>query len=100
MRHDHRQHAQEDSAHMTTSSWRRSREVWPDEAMTFADDWSLIDADGEKLARIFDAGADDGVEPGAWRWRVFRPGGSHGDSSVDGRAAKREGERRCFTSSN
>jgi hypothetical protein len=78
-----------------TSRWRRTRSVWPDEAHISEDDWTLVDDNGERLARIHDLGRDEGVEEGNWRWRVFRPDGHIvGGSAVDGTAAKRECERR------
>jgi hypothetical protein len=69
--------------------WCRSAHAWPDNAHTGDDDWTLVDDDGARLARIFNAGRDDGVEPGVWRWRVFRADGSAiGGSAETGPAAK------------
>lgn len=80
---------------MTSNSWRRSRLVWPDAALTIEDDWTLVSPSGETLARIYDAGRDDGVEDGAWRWRIYpRDGVSIGGSAIDGRAAKKIVENR------
>ena len=33
------------------------------------DDWSLLDATGDRIAQLFNTGADDLI--GAWRWRVW-----------------------------
>jgi hypothetical protein len=70
--------------------WRRSAHAWSEKAATFGpDDWTLIDADGARLARIYNAGRDDGVEPGAWRWRVYRADGlAIGGSAETGPEAK------------
>jgi hypothetical protein len=74
---------------VTAPTWRRSVQVWPDKAITFANDWTLIAEDGRHLARIYDAGQEDGVEPGTWRWRVYRADGSAiGGSAATGPEAK------------
>jgi hypothetical protein len=79
---------------MNSQRWVRSGTVWPAEAYTTDDDWTLVGDGGETLAQIFDAGRDDGVQDYTGRWRNFRPGGSISGSAIDGRAAKRECERR------
>jgi hypothetical protein len=85
---------------MPAPRWRRSANAWPEKAATFGpDDWTLIDADGARLARIYDAGQEDGVEPGRWRWRVYRADGpAIGGSAETGpeeRAARMIGRREC-----
>jgi hypothetical protein len=73
--------------------WKRSASVWPENALTSKDDWTLVDESGRRCARIYDAGRDDGVEVGNWRWRVYRPDGTvHGGSAESGAAAKKIAE--------
>jgi hypothetical protein len=80
---------------MSSNTWHGSRTVWPENAHTIEEDWTLIDGDGEKLARIYDVGRDDGVNEGNWRWRIYRRDGIEiGGSANDGMTAKHECERR------
>ncbi len=81
---------------MTTEAelrWQRSAVMWSEKRHTLSEDWVLIDDDGELLARIFDAGSDDGFEPGTWRWRIYRRDRTtFGGSAESGNDAKKIAE--------
>jgi hypothetical protein len=48
--------------------WRRTETLNP-ETIIRDDDWSLLDATGDGIARLFNTSDDDLI--GAWRWRVW-----------------------------
>ena len=75
---------------MPKRRWRRSALVWQENVYTFAEDWTLIDENGNRLARIFNLGVDDAVEGGTWRWRVYRDAAAaiYGGSAETGPDAK------------
>jgi len=74
--------------------WRRTAHVTSDKTQAFRDDWTLVRGE-KRLARIYDAGADDGgVCGGNWRYRVYRPDGSdYGGSALTSGTAKEIAER-------
>ena len=74
-----------------TPRWRRSALVWPDPVANFGDDdWTLVGEAGERLGRIYNAFAEDGFEPGVWRWRAYRSTGVDvGGSAESGPEAKK-----------
>jgi hypothetical protein len=47
---------------------RKTELVFPDTVLR-EDAWSLLDATGDRIAQLFNTGADDLI--GAWRWRVW-----------------------------
>ena len=51
-----------------TRKWRKTELVFPDTVLR-EDDWSLLDATGDRIAQLFNTGADDLI--GAWRWWVW-----------------------------
>lgn len=53
---------------MSSPKWRRTKLVHPD-LPTRADDWSLVEADGNQLAHLWNTEMDDLI--GSWRWRVW-----------------------------
>lgn len=48
--------------------WRRTETIYPD-TLIRDDDWSLLDATGDRIAQLFNTGNDDLI--GSWRWRVW-----------------------------
>ena len=48
--------------------WRRTESIYPN-TLIRDDDWSLLDATGDRIAQLFNIGRDDLI--GAWRWRVW-----------------------------
>jgi len=60
-----------DASGMTNSpspKWRRTEAKFSD-AVIRDDDWSLLDATGDRIAQLFNTGEDDLI--GSWRWRVW-----------------------------
>jgi hypothetical protein len=48
--------------------WRNTELVFTNTVLR-ADDWSLLDATGDRIAHLFNTGNDDLI--GAWQWRVW-----------------------------
>ncbi|MFM8859617.1 MAG: hypothetical protein ACKOEW_05910 [Methylocystis sp.] len=48
--------------------WRKTELVFPDTVLR-QDDWTLLDATGDRIALLFYTGADDLI--GTWCWRVW-----------------------------
>ena len=48
--------------------WRKNELVFPDTVLR-DDDWTLLDATGDRIAHLFNTGEDDLI--GAWRWLVW-----------------------------
>jgi hypothetical protein len=70
--------------------WRKTKPVFPD---TFFrdDDWTLHDQTGDRIAHLFNTGADDLI--GAWRWRVWLDHKMHEGSAHSGIEARETCER-------
>ncbi|MFM8859276.1 MAG: hypothetical protein ACKOEW_04160 [Methylocystis sp.] len=52
----------------TSLKWRKPELVFPGTDLR-DDDWTLLDATGDRMAHLFNTGVDDLI--GAWRWRVW-----------------------------
>ena len=50
------------------NKWRKTELVFPDTVLR-EDDWSLLDQKGDRIAHLFNTGANDLI--GAWRWRIW-----------------------------
>jgi hypothetical protein len=48
--------------------WRRTDTIYPN-TLIREDDWSLLDATGDRIAQLFNTAEVDLIS--AWRWRVW-----------------------------
>lgn len=53
---------------LATCKWSKTELVFPDTILRH-DDWTLLDATGDRIAHLFDTAEDD--LRGSWRWRVW-----------------------------
>ena len=71
-------------------TWRRTQSVDPDRK-AHHDDWTLLNADGNRLARLYDTQQPDLI--GSWRWIVWRNHRMTEGSAHSGAEAKQACER-------
>jgi hypothetical protein len=74
----------------SASKWRRTETLYP-ETIIRDDDWSLLDATGDRIAQLFNTGEDDLI--GSWRWRVWIEHKMQEGSSRTGKEARQTCER-------
>ena len=70
--------------------WRRTESIYPNTVLR-DDDWSLLDATGNRIAQLFNTGGDDLI--GAWRWRVWLDHRIREGSASSGTEARQTCER-------
>jgi hypothetical protein len=70
--------------------WRKTELVFPDTVLR-EDDWSLLDATGDRIAQLFNTCEDDFI--GAWRWRVWLDHKTQEGSAHNGTEARETCER-------
>jgi hypothetical protein len=63
-----RQEAGGGETEAVTHRWHRTQSLDHQWKVTYRDDWTLVDENGEHIARVFDLGVADLL--GAWRWWV------------------------------
>ena len=82
-----------DACGMTNSpcpKWRRTESIYPN-TLIREDDWSLLDATGDRIAQLFNTGGDDLI--GSWRWRVWLDHKMQEGSAHNGMEARQTCER-------
>jgi len=70
--------------------WRRTETIYPD-TLIRDDDWSLLDATGDRIEQLFNTGNDDLI--GSWRWRVWLDHKMQEGSAHSGTEARETCER-------
>ena len=70
--------------------WRRTESIYPN-TLIREDDWSLLDATGDRIAQLFNIGVDDLI--GSWRWRVWLDHKMQEGSAHNGTEARETCER-------
>jgi hypothetical protein len=70
--------------------WRRTETLYL-ETIIRDDDWSLTNVFGDRIAHLFNTGADDLI--GAWRWRVWLDHKMQEGSARSGTEARQTCER-------
>jgi len=70
--------------------WRKTKLVFPDTILR-QDDWTLLDATGDRIAHLFNTGKDDLI--GAWRWRPWLDHKMYEVSARNGTKARKTCER-------
>lgn len=67
------------------TKWLKTEALYP-ETLIREDDWSLLDASGDRIAHLFNTGKDDMI--GSWRWRVWIDHKMQEGSAVSGKEAR------------
>ena len=73
-----------------THKWRKTELVFPDTVLR-EDDWSLLDATGDRIAHLFNTCEDDLI--GSQRWRVWLDHKMQEGSAHNGTEARQTCER-------
>ena len=75
---------------MPCYTWRRTQLVCPN-LPTRADDWSLVNAEGDQIAHLWNTQEPDII--GSWRWRIWIDHKRHEGSAHSGTEARETCQR-------